>query len=102
MLHLQAVEGEPEARRIARERRLAAKHAAIEAARQQMHEREQAAEQEKSQKARPHHPVTFHPSVCLVGRGTHSSNLPGTRRIVRATGAILVPCIGIQSVEKSR
>jgi hypothetical protein len=47
---LQPVEGEPEARRIAREKRLAAKQAAIDAARQEMRMREAASEEEKSQK----------------------------------------------------
>jgi hypothetical protein len=44
------VEGEPEARRIAREKRLAAKQAAIDAARFEMQQREAASEEEKSQK----------------------------------------------------
>jgi hypothetical protein len=47
---LQPVEGEPEARRIAREKRLAAKQAAIDAARFEMQQREAASEEEKSQK----------------------------------------------------
>jgi hypothetical protein len=47
---LQGVEGEPEARRVAREKRLAAKQAAIDTARQEMQMREAASEEEKSQK----------------------------------------------------
>lgn len=44
------VEGEPEVRRLAREKRLAAKQSAIDAARNQMQTREAAAEAEKAQK----------------------------------------------------
>ncbi len=44
------MDGEPEARKIARQKRLAQKAAAMEAARREMHTRENANEQEKSQK----------------------------------------------------
>lgn len=44
------MDGEPEARKIARQKRLAQKAAAMEAARQEVHARDNANEQEKSQK----------------------------------------------------
>lgn len=57
----QEVEEEPEARKIARQKRLAQKAAAIEAARQEMHSRDNAIEQEKAQK------VQLLPLQCIFG-----------------------------------
>ncbi len=47
---MQATEGEPESRRIAREKRLATKAAQIETARQEMQQRESKAASDKQQK----------------------------------------------------